>query len=156
MPTTEADRRFPTAGNSGKLPASMPADYAQTRFFTSDLVAAWPSQFAIITACATTGETWTAARNAAADEALEAVLRQKGCEITRITGYSPVTLHAEPGWAVALGFDTACELGLCFRQDAIYYVVDGTLYVSHCDAPRRCLIPIGPFFPRLHVAGPQC
>jgi len=140
-----------TDANPARLPRDMPAFYAETHFRTPTQIVAWPVAFAIITAYATTGESWSAARNAAADAALEAALREMGLPIQRITGYSPVTLHAEPGWAAPLSFAAACEIGLRFRQDAIYYVKNGMLYVSHCDRRRR-LIPLGPFLPRLHVA----
>ena len=40
----------------------------------------------------------------------------------RITGYDPATGHAEPGWAIEIGFDEAVDLGLRFQQDAIFWV----------------------------------
>ena len=78
-----------------------------------------PAEFAIITAYASTGETSTSLENESADKQLEADLRRRRCWMQRLTGYSPATGHAEPGWAVELDFDTACDLGLRFRQDAI-------------------------------------
>jgi len=51
--------------------------------------------------------------------------------------------HAEPSWAAELSFEEGCDLGLRFRQDAIYVVADGTLFLSYCDA-RRGLVPVGP------------
>lgn len=112
----------------------------------------WPPEFAIITAYATTGEVWTDSENKAADRRLKAVLQQQGSWLRRLTGYSPVTGHAEPGWAVNLNFEAACNLGQQFRQDAIYYVVDNVLYVSFCDQ-RRAQIPVDSFRLRVHLAG---
>lgn len=110
----------------------------------------WPSEFAIITAYATTGEVWTDSENQAADRRLGAVLQQQENWLRRLTGYSPMTGHAEPGWAVNLSFEAACNLGQQFRQDAIYYVVGDTLYVSFCDQ-RRGRVPVSPFRLRVHI-----
>ncbi len=133
------------------LSAGMHPAYAETHFHCPAPLDTCPGEFAIITAHATTGETWTDAQNAAADIELEKQLREKGVWVRRITGYSPTSLHAEPGWAAALSFEEACVLGSRFKQDAIYFVRGGTLFVSHCDQ-RRKLVEIGSFLPRLHVA----
>jgi hypothetical protein len=61
---------------------------------------------------------------------------------------SPITQHAEPGYAAALEFEEACKIGARFKQDAIYYVSSGTLFVSHCDH-RRGLKPITKFSKRV-------
>ncbi len=133
------------------LPAGMYPAYAETHFCCPDALTGCPDEIAIITAHATTGEKWTDAQNAAADVELENLLRGKGEWVHRLTGYSPTTLHAEPGWTAALSFEAACDIGSRFKQDAIYFVRGGTLFVSHCDR-RRKLIEIGPFLPRLLVS----
>jgi len=108
----------------------------------------WPRQFVIVTAYATTGEVWDAKQNEEADRRLREMLEKQAVWMRRITGYSPATGHAEPGWAAALDWQTGCDLGEVFAQDAIYCVVDDTLYVTHCDR-RRALVPIGAFRMRL-------
>jgi len=40
----------------------------------------------------------------------------------RITGFSPSTGHAEPGWAVALPLVECRAIGNRYYQDAIYSV----------------------------------
>lgn len=112
--------------------------YFQTQFRARSLPDAlhWPDEFCIITACATTGEVWTDAANRTADRRLRDVLRQTGCWRVRLTGFSPDTGHAEPGWAAAIPFEKACDLGQRFRQDAIYFVRRSVLYVSYCDKRR--------------------
>ncbi|BAW80695.1 hypothetical conserved protein [Candidatus Nitrosoglobus terrae] len=110
----------------------------------------WPRAFAIITAYATTGEVWSSAKNEAADRKLAVKLKQQKAWLQRLIGYSPVTGHSEPGWAVALSFDTACNLGQEFYQEAIYYVVGDILHVSFCDH-RRTQIPVGCFRSRVHL-----
>ncbi|GIV03572.1 MAG: hypothetical protein KatS3mg015_2402 [Fimbriimonadales bacterium] len=106
--------------------------YARTHFEVEGAPERWPERFAIITAYATTGQTWTPGANEEADRRLEAELRTRGLRPFRVTGYDPEAGHAEPGWGVALDHDAACELGRGFRQDAIYYVEGDRLLVSRC------------------------
>lgn len=107
--------------------------YFETRFRIDRTVARWPAEFVIITAFATTGESWTPLQNETADRALESELLARDVWFERVTGYSPSTGHAEPGWAAELPLDLARELGIRFRQDAIYHVMDDRLSVTHCD-----------------------
>jgi len=127
----------------------VPPFYKETHFSVSEWTDA-PNQFAIITAYATTGETWPDATNISADKKLHARLGRLSGWTNRITGYSPTSGHREPGWAAAIEFEAACDLGLRFKQDAIYWVNSGRLYVSYCDG-RRALVPVGKFSERLHV-----
>ena len=123
-------------------------DYFGTHFRLEAPISDWPSVFAIITAYATTGETWTPEENEAADRALEADLRKTGCWVQRLTGYSPTSGHAEPGWAVKMPWEEACDIGLRFKQDAIYTVDGDELSVTLCDH-RRGLVPVGGFRARV-------
>jgi hypothetical protein len=91
-----------------------------------------PEEFTIVTAYATTGETWPEEQNRAADLKLENELCGTGCWMRRITGYDPATGHAEPGWAVEIGFDEAVDLGLRFKQDAIFWVSGNRVWVAKC------------------------
>ena len=128
----------------------VPAFYKDTHFTAAE----WPdtpNHFAIITAYATTGEEWTDKENKVADRRLKSTLHPKSDWLTRITGYSPTSGHSEPGWAAAIDFEQACNIGKHFKQDAIYYVKKDRLYVSYCDA-RRALVPVGKFSERLHIA----
>lgn len=121
--------------------------YFDTRFKLGLPLDALPDAFAIITACATTGEVWTEEENRTANENLRAELEAGGNLLGSITGYSPATQHAEPGFAASVPFEEACKIGAKFKQDAIYYVSSGTLFVSHCDH-RRCLKPVTLFSQR--------
>jgi hypothetical protein len=121
--------------------------YSQTRFCIESHPAEWPEDFAIITACATTGEVWTADRNREADEQLRRSLLDRGVWHHRITGASPDGQHAEPGWAASFGPDEAKELGSVFSQDAIYFVGGDALSVLSCVENRYA--PLGSFRDRL-------
>lgn len=124
--------------------------YFETRFRLEAHPPCWPVDFVIITAYATTGQSWAADVNDAADRRLAEQIDRRSCWRWRITGYSPTTGHAEPGWAVALAWEEACDLGQAFHQDAIYAVEADTLFVTRCDSGRR-LIAVGPFRERLDI-----
>jgi hypothetical protein len=65
----------------------------------------------------------------------------------RLTGYDPDTGHAEPGWAVEMAFEVACDLGLRFQQDAIFWVSGNRVWVARCG-PDRQRWEVGPFADR--------
>jgi len=92
---------------------------------------------ALITAYATTGETWTQEEN---DEATENLLVDLGGHLPcyGITGYSPITQHGELGFAMEMDLEKAIELGKKYLQDAIYCVRNGELYLHTCreDGPK--------------------
>jgi hypothetical protein len=126
----------------------MHPEYFETHFDSAGYDGPWPRQFAIITGYATTGEKWTLEANARADFELHAELVRRGVWMQRVTGFSPRTGHAEPGWAAELSFSDACDLGHHFRQDALYSIREDQLFVSHCDS-RRAEILVGLFRERL-------
>lgn len=126
----------------------MHPEYFKAHFDPAGYDGPWPREFAIVTGYATTGEEWSAEDNAKADCELQTELQRRGVWIQRITGFSPQTSHAEPGWAVELSFAEACDLGHAFRQDAIYFIRGDQLFVSYCDG-RREEILVGAFRSRL-------
>ncbi len=122
--------------------------YLETHFRQHQPFSDWPEEFAIITAFSTTGETWTKDQNESADRAIEVELQAHGQWHKRLTGYSPTTGHAEPGWAVEMPLSDACDLGLRYLQDAIYFVSGDELRVIPCGEPREHLL-VGGFRERL-------
>jgi hypothetical protein len=125
--------------------------YATTRFRLTAIPDSWPSAFVIITAYAPTGQRWSDAENAATDQRLSAEIEALGVWHRRITGYSPDTGHAEPGWAVKLPVETGREIGRRFQQDAIFVIrADALGYVS-CSGDRK-VIWFGAFRERVDVA----
>lgn len=128
--------------------SGLPSFYFSTRFRIDSPVAFWPGEFAIITAWATTGQSWSMERNVSADEALRQELISAALWHHRVTGYGPDTGHSEPGWAVETNFSMACEIGRRFLQHAIYFVSGDTLSVAQC-APSASLIQVGSFRDRL-------
>ena len=110
-------------------------EYFETRFRVDGPAPVWPEKFVIISACATTGESWTQEETAVADRNLARVLQAGSDWLTRVVGFSPITGHAEPSWAVNVPVEEACAIGLLFRQDAIYQVNHDDLFVLLCKAP---------------------
>jgi hypothetical protein len=124
--------------------------YFETRFRTTKPITGWPAEFVIISAFATTGETWTSQENENADRRLASELVAADVWLLRVTGYSPATGHAEPSWAVELSLDKARMLGLRFHQDAIYHVNDDRLSVTCCESQSE-LIHVDFFRSRLDL-----
>ena len=147
----------PPGGNSASnaAPQRPGLIYHETRFRLPRPVLSWPSTFGLITGYATTGEVWPEERNQQANAALERVLVSTGCWMAPITGYSPSTGHAEPGWAVEMTFEQCCKLGEEFLQDAIYFVENGELFVSPCAEGKRDLAPVGNFMERVDPPAPS-
>ena len=102
-----------------------------------------PDSFAIISAFATAGEWWTDEENEAADKNLFDSLSLMGHPL-RVFAYSTDTGHREPSWCIELSWNSACDIGLRFKQNAIYYVRDTRLFLSFCD-DKRILIDVGSF-----------
>jgi hypothetical protein len=117
--------------------------------FSANETDSWPAQFAIVTAYATTGETWPAERNQQADRDLLARIEERGYWRKRVTGASPDGLHVEPGWAIEVSLEEAQILGRDFRQDAIYFVEADLLHVASCFETR--IATVGAFRLRLNT-----
>jgi len=101
----------------------MNPEYFKTRFRTTENQVHFPEEFVIITAYPTTGETWDPSKIEEADQKLEEELKFRKTWIIRIEGYSPETGHAEPGRGTTMPIEEACEIGLPYRQDAIFHVM---------------------------------
>ena len=98
-----------------------------------------PDQFAIITAYAATGDEWKDVKSCEADEHLKAYSQARFSCVKRITGYSPTTGHSESGWLVNCSDDEGSDIGLLFKQDAIYWGENGSFFVSYCWPQRSKL-----------------
>jgi Protein of unknown function (DUF3293) len=122
--------------------------YFETQFRCEPTPSSWPEEFVLVTGYATTSEEWPQEINESADRALKEELEAHSCLLCRVTGVSPTTKHEEPGWAATLPWEEACELGLRFKQDAIYVITNDVLWVTHCDVRRR-LIRVGNFRERI-------
>ena len=97
-----------------------------------------PHTFVVITAYNPNGKRSSPeSRNRHQDATLKSVLLGRGLSPVRVTGMSPDQVHQEPGWAVELSEHDALELGRVFKQEAIYIIRDGQIYLTSCAHPRR-------------------
>jgi hypothetical protein len=113
-------------------------DYKSTVFEYQDFPADWPKSFAILTAYATTGETWTPEQNIEADRQLEAELRKGGHRIHRISGYSKDLKTHEEGWAVVMDLKKAWDLAVKYKQVALFYYENDELLLVYALGYSRC------------------
>lgn len=127
---------------------SLHAAYFEVRFRGDSIPAFWPDQFAIITAYAPTGQTWSEDENQNADRRLVELILARRLWHARLTGYSPQDGHAEPGWAVEFSMDEARRVGRQFLQDAIYWITGDELWVTRCGE-QSPLVMVGKFRERL-------
>lgn len=125
----------------------MEKSYSETRFVVSEDVL-WPAEFVILSAHATTGEHWTSRENERADLALGKFLKARQKWLTRVICMTPLASVQEPCWAFQMPFEPACELGLTYRQEALFWVRHDELFVSCCDT-RRALRSLGRFRSRV-------
>ena len=120
------------------MPYPYEEEYKSTVFQYQDFPADWPKSFAILTAYATTGETWTPEQNIAADRELEAELRKGGHRLHRISGYSSDLKTYEEGWAVAMPLQPAWELAIKYKQIALFYYQNDELLLVYALGYSRC------------------
>jgi hypothetical protein len=113
-------------------------EYKSTVFEYHDFPADWPMSFAILTAYATTGETWTPEQNIEADRQLEAELRKGGHRIHRISGYSKDLKTHEEGWAVVMDLKKAWDLAVKYKQVALFYYENDELLLVYALGYSRC------------------
>lgn len=107
--------------------------------FRADLPAAGlPRAFAIVTAFNPDGKVRPDADNAADDARLRAELERDGLAPFRVTGGSRDGAHREPGWGFAApSAADARARARRFRQLALYWVEDGTIFLLDSEAGPR-------------------
>ncbi len=131
------------------MPYPYEEEYKSTVFEYHNFPKDWPNSFAILTAYATTGETWTPEQNIEADRQLEAELKKGGYRIHRISGYSKDLDTHEEGWAVVMDLKTAWDLAVKYKQVALfYYHEDELLLVYSKDISRHdeAIVKVDPSF----------
>ena len=112
--------------------------YFSTRFWVEGPERMLLEYGVILSGFATTGQRWPPEQNWQSDRALERALRSRSeGSLVRMIGYSPRLDHAEPSWLSAMGVQEACELGLGYKQDALYMLLAGDLFVVSCMDPDR-------------------
>lgn len=114
----------------------MKPEYQQIRFLVPglDLV---PARFGILTGCNPDGVTVSDDQNRAATKRLRAALASAEFQIFSVTGCSHDLRHQEPGFGIVTDDrDLIVQLGRSWKQDAIFWVEDGIVYLISCRDPE--------------------
>lgn len=108
-------------------------------YFTSELPASGlPARFGIVTAYNAASAIAPEAANRKADEELKHLLVAAGLPHFRVTGGSRDGSHREPGYGiVANSPEDVRPISRRFRQEAFYWVEDGTVFVINTEGSRR-------------------
>ncbi len=92
----------------------------------------WPDSFAIVTACNPYGRQVDDATNDKATRELEATIGERRFRYGPMTGGSVDGTHQEFGYLVECDLTAALKLGADYKQEAIFWIEDGNLYVITC------------------------
>lgn len=97
--------------------------------------------FGVITACNPDGITVSDAENETATQKLKSDLAHEGLVYFPVTGGSPNFSHAEPGFGVVWHSpDEAVAWGRKFRQEAVFWIEGGIVYLLSCtDEQSLCV-----------------
>lgn len=114
----------------------MKPEYQRIRFLVEPLDAL-PQSFGVITAYNPEGATASNEQNRAATERLRAALTSAGFQIFGVTGCSPDLHHREPGFGVVTNDrHVIVELGRAWKQDAVFWIEAGIVYLVSCRDPE--------------------
>ena len=118
-------------------------------YFTAELPPAGaPEKFGIVTAYNPGSSRAPEEANEKADQELAASLDAAKTERFRVTGRSRDGSHQEPGYGIAAASPEEIRpLSRKFRQEAFFWVEEGTVYVINTDGARRH--PVGAWTERL-------
>ena len=98
----------------------------------------WSRPFAILTAHNPGGKIVDLETNTEADKELRRSLSRKSLPKHRVTGVSEDWSHEEKSFAVwGLDHATAAKIGREFRQDAYFWVENGTVHVHSCHTQEK-------------------
>ena len=100
-----------------------------------------PSEFFIVTAFNPDGRDHAKELNQSFDLDLAALIQNKSLSSWRVIGGSHDFAHAESGYAIAANLEVGIEMGIHFRQEAIFWINNGKLYLVDCSSRQQ--MPMG-------------
>lgn len=119
----------------------LPRPYFVKTFHSEENITHWPIHFAIIP---------SPSEQTTEQEAELQYLRKHYSWVRRLTLYDNNSEQSQNCWAVNMGWQQACQTGIEFGQEAVFYVSDNTLSVTFCDERRKPFIVDG-FLKRYHA-----
>lgn len=99
-----------------------------------------PGEFIIVTAFNPDGQNHSIESNQKFDADLAAQLQKKSLPSWRVIGGSHDFVHAEPSYAIETSLDAGIEIGIRFRQKAVFWINNGNLYLVDCSSHERILM----------------
>jgi hypothetical protein len=118
------------------MTAQLPTHYFQRTFSSAHRITHWPIHFAIIIA-PTQSTSPTRDLDKVYTEDLHTYLKENFSWFRFMAVTDPDNQASTPCWAVNSEWQQACEIGLSYGLEAIYFVSDNTLSVSYCDERRK-------------------
>lgn len=113
-------------------------DHLKARFTAEIPASGLPASFGIVTAYNAGSAISPPGVNEKADAELKAHLVAAGLPFFRVTGGSRDGSHQEPGYGIAAGSPEVIRLiSRRFRQQAFFWVEDGTVYVINAEGTLR-------------------
>lgn len=113
-------------------------DHLKARFAAELPSAGLPARFGIVTACNPNSAIAAPSANEKADAELEGALAAAGLPHFRVTGGSRDGSHREPGYGiVADSPEVVRPFSRRFRQEAFFWVENGTVFVINTESPSR-------------------
>lgn len=105
--------------------------YQQTVFITEQPLLRWESA-CIVTAFNPLGEVVSRKQNLEYDRQLVSELEQQQLLHLPILGASPDFTHSESSWLIQCSCEQGLEIAARFKQNAIYYIERGQLWLWPC------------------------
>lgn len=125
----------------------MKSEFLNTYFRIPEKPLHLPKEFVIITAFNPRGVVHKSVENNEFDAALAAYLQEHALPHWRVIGGSHDFVHAEPGYGVETDLNQGIELGVLFRQEAVFYVRGDNLFLVDCSTHQQTFL--GGFRPRI-------
>ena len=99
-----------------------------------------PAEFAIVTAFNPEGKGQSIETNLALDSDLAAQIQKRSLQSWRVIGGSRDFAHTEPGYAIKVDLAVGIEIGVQFRQEAIFWIEGGNLHLVDCASHQQTLM----------------
>ncbi|MFK5923388.1 MAG: DUF3293 domain-containing protein [Verrucomicrobiota bacterium] len=119
----------------------MKDEYQQVRFHCEQKEL--PAAFFVVTAHNPEGNTVDDIANQMANEQLRAELESLNFKNFHVTGGNSDFSHAEPGYGIVCTREEALRLARKFRQDAIFEVREGKVFLVSAKDPTELIKKIG-------------
>lgn len=129
---------------------NIPEWYYTTEFEVPIKPNKYPDKFMILTAWNPLNQQLSKEENISRNKVLEKELKENFSFVYEVNGFDPKTKHKEDGFmANCSDIEEACDYGLKYQQDAIYYVIDDKLYFIQCALDKRKKVEVSKFLERV-------